>query len=179
LTQFRTKEGVAVKKIVLYLNLFIISISAISLLGITERARSEELAQANGNTSRVFIARQRSDFKDALLKNITEQLDAQSVSYEVADISALKKMNDAGYEAVVIIQYVKAGRINSNVRRYLDRTEHMDGVVLVTTSGSGNAKTDKWNIDTISSASEMSELDKITRTVLSRLEALLNVRFAT
>ena len=138
-----------------------------------------QLAQSNGDSARVFIATQSSKFKDALLANIMSSLDAQSVSYEVADVSALKKIDEKDYKAVVIIQYVKAGRINSNVRRYLDKTENMGEIVLVTTSGSGNPKTDTWDIDTISAASEMNDLDKITQTVLSRLERILNIHFAT
>jgi hypothetical protein len=131
------------------------------------------------NAARIFIAKQSSKFKDALLENITSHLDQQSVSYEVEDVSALKKLNEEEYEAIVIIQYVKAGRINGNVRRYLDKTEHMDMIVLVTTSGSGDPKTDAWDVDTISTASEMSDVDKIARTVLSRLERLLKIEFAT
>ena len=138
-----------------------------------------EYQLAQDNAARIFIAKQSSDFKDALLDTITSNLDENSVSYEVADISALKKFNEEEYEAIVIIQYVKAGRINGNVRRYLDKTEHMGKIVLVTTSGSGDPKTDAWDVDTISTASEMSDVDKIARTILLRLESLLKMEFAT
>lgn len=139
----------------------------------------KRIAQSNAHSARVFIARQSSEFKDALLENITSRLDAQSVSYKVADVSALKKIDEGNYEAVVIIQYVKAGRINGNVRRYLDKTENMGKIVLVTTSGSGNPRTDAWDIDTISAASEMNDLDKITRTVLAQLEDILHIHFSS
>ena len=56
---------------------------------------------------------------------------------------------------------------------YLDRN------VLVTTSGSGNPRTDAWDIDTISAASEMNDLDKITRTVLAQLEDILHIHFSS
>ena len=145
-----------------------------------EQSRADAEHQlAQDNAARVFIAKQSSKFKDALLENITSNLDEQSVSYQVEDISALKKFNEEEYEVIVIIQYVKAGRINGNVRRYLDKTEHMDKIVLVTTSGSGDPKTDAWDVDTISTASEMSDVEKIARTVLSRLERLLKIEFAT
>jgi len=134
---------------------------------------------AKDNAALVFIVKQSSKYKDALLENITSNLAEQSVSYEVADLSALKKLNAEEYNAIVIIQYVKAGRINGNVRRYLDKTEHMDKLVLVTTSGSGDSKTDAWDVDTISTASEMSDVDKIARAVLSKLEILLKIEFAT
>ena len=138
-----------------------------------------QLAQSDGIAARVFIAAQSSKFKDALLANITTSLDSQSVSYEVAEVSALKMIDEEDYNAVVIIQYVKAGRINSHVRRFLDRTQSMNKIVLVTTAGSGNPKTDAWDIDTITSASKMDELVEITEKVLSRLEALLKISLST
>jgi len=55
----------------------------------------------------------------------------------------------------------------------------MDKIVLVTTSGSGDPKTDAWEVDTISAASEMNDLDRITQTVLSKLERILKIEFAT
>jgi hypothetical protein len=170
-----------VKKIVLHLILYVSSIGTIAGIWTAERGQawSDGLVQTSGGAPQVFIARQRSEFKDALVSNITLRLDAQSIPYEVVDISSLKKLDEQDYKAVVIIQYVKAGRINGKVRRYLDTTADMDKVVLVTTSGSGNTMTGKWDIDTISSASEMSDIDKVTRTVLSRLEAILNVRLVT
>jgi hypothetical protein len=137
------------------------------------------LAQSNSEQAQVFIAHQSGKFKDALLENVTDVFDAQTVSYVVAEVSALKKIDEDEYDAVVIIQYVKAGRINSNVRRYLDKTKRMDRIVLVTTSGSGKVNTDAWDVDGISTASEMSDLDKITQKVLSRLEQILGVQLPT
>jgi hypothetical protein len=131
------------------------------------------VVQSDGDTPRIFIASESSDFKDALLKNIISALNARSLYYEVADVSALNKVDEEEWDAIIIIQRVKMGKINSRVRRYLDQTLYMDKLVLVTTAGSGDPKTEAWDIDTITSASKMNELGEITESVLLRLEMIL------
>jgi hypothetical protein len=131
------------------------------------------LVQSNDETPCIFIAYQSSDFKDALLENITSALNAQTLYYEVAGVSALNKIDEKEWDAIIIVQRVKMGKINSHVRRYLDGAQDMDKIVLVTTAGSGDPRTDAWDIDTITSASKMNELDEIVESVLSRLEMIL------
>lgn len=138
-----------------------------------------QLVQSGEGTPSILIASQDSDFKDAVVARITSTLDLLQLSYKVTDVSTLKKVDEDEWDAIVIVQTVKMGKINKHVRRYLDDALDLDKIVLVTTAGSGDPRTDAWDVDTITCASKMEELENILEQVLMRLEMIVGGSFST
>jgi hypothetical protein len=135
--------------------------------------RSGDSRAEDGNrTPKVLIAYQESDFKTAVVEGLESALQERAVYCEKASVSALRRVDDSEWDAIVIVQTVKMGSANGKVKKYLDGTSDLDKVVLVTTAGSGDWSADEWGIDCITSASKMEEMGDITAYVLQRLDTI-------
>lgn len=123
--------------------------------------------------SSVLIATQGSDFKEALVSYLIEHLREKSVYISVIDVSSLPEIDKNNWNAIVLINTVEIEKMQSDADNFLSELETYDGIILLTTSGSGDWKTEDYNIDSITSASEISEIDSLAEVILSRLESLL------
>jgi len=122
---------------------------------------------------RVLIASQKSEFKNAVVKHLEASLEERPVFYETVGISALGNVDEGEWDAIVIVQCVKMGTINGHVKSYLDRSQDLSKVVLITTCQAGDPKTDAWDVDSITSASKMDEVEPVIEGALSQLDVIL------
>lgn len=122
---------------------------------------------------KVLIASQGSDFKNAVVESLTQYLREKPVYVNVIDVTALAKVIEDEWDAVVLIHTTERWKLQPDVKAYLDRSEDLSKVVLLTTSGSGRWKTKDFNVDVITSASKMSEINSVLKKIISRL----NVHF--
>ena len=122
---------------------------------------------------RVLIARQKSDFKDTVVACLEKALRERRVFYETIGISALGNIDEGAWDVIVIVQCVKMGTINGHVKSYLDRSQDLSKVVLITTCGAGDPKTGAWDVDSITSASKMDEVEPVIEEALSQLEMII------
>ena len=122
---------------------------------------------------RVLIASQGSSFKDALVESLTTHLKADSVYIKVIDVTGLKDINEADWNAVVLIHTTEQWKMPPDVKACLDRAKDLGKVIVLTTSGSGEWKAKGYNVDIITSASKREELPVLTKEIISRLDSIL------
>jgi len=122
---------------------------------------------------KVLIASQGSDFKNAVVESLTQYLREKPVYTKVIDVTALAEVNEDEWDAVVLIHTTEKWKLQPDVKAYLDRAEDISKVVPLTTSGSGEWKTKDFNVDVITSASKMSEMNSVLGKIISRLNVLL------
>jgi hypothetical protein len=123
-------------------------------------------------TRKVLIASQGSDFKGAVVESLTTLLKERPVYLRVIDVTTLADVDESEWNAVVIIHTTERGRLQPDVKGYLDRVENLGKVVLVTTSGSGEWRTADYDIDVITSASRDSEIPSVLHSIASQLDAI-------
>ena len=88
-------------------------------------------------------------------------------------MTALGDINEADWHALVIINTTEAWRLQSEVKAFLDRSQHLGKIVLLSTSGDGTWKTKDYGIDALSSASRTGELSSLCSTIVARVEQIL------
>jgi hypothetical protein len=126
-----------------------------------------------GGEKRVLIVSQSSDFKNEVVGSLQEELDDSSINFTVKDISALRKVNEDEWDAIVIVHAVKMGRIKSSVKRYLDSVNDWEKVIVLTTYGSEDPVPGMYGIDSISAASEEEPVKPVIADLKARLKAIL------
>jgi len=122
---------------------------------------------------KVLIASQGSAFKKAVVESLTQYLREKPVYVNVIDVTALAEVIEDDWDAVVLIHTTERWTLQPDVKAYLDRPEDLSKVILLTTSGSGKWKTKDFNVDVITSASKMSEMNSVLRKIISRLNVIL------
>lgn len=121
---------------------------------------------------RVLIASQGSDFKNALVESLTAYLENKAY-VKVIDVTSLAEVNETEWDALVFINTTEQWKLWPDVDEYLAHTQDMGKVILVTTSGSGEWKTDKYGVESITSASRMEEMPTLLPKLHTRLDQLL------
>ncbi len=122
---------------------------------------------------KVLIASQGSDFKSALVEDLTTRLKAKSLYIKVIDVTSLKEIKEEDWNAVVLIHTTEQWKMPPDVKAYLDRAKDLSKVIILTTSGSGEWKAKDYNVDIITSASRKEELPGLIKEISSRLELIL------
>ncbi|KPK72752.1 hypothetical protein AMJ87_03825 [candidate division WOR_3 bacterium SM23_60] len=121
---------------------------------------------------RVLIASQGSSFKNTVVESLTTYLETKAY-VKVIDVTSLAEVNDDEWDALVFIHTTEQWKLWPDVDEFLARAQNMNKVVLVTTSGSGDWKTDKYDVESITSASRMDEMPTLLPTLYTKLDGLL------
>lgn len=121
---------------------------------------------------RVLIATQGSDFKNALVDGLLAHLREKDTYVRVIDVSALAIVDEAEWDAVVILHTWEYGEPPIAVRGYVEHAKNLDDVIVLGTSGSGTLKIK--GIDAISSASVMTGVSARVADITRRLDTLLD-----
>ena len=124
-------------------------------------------------SSKVLIATQGSAFKKQLVAEIIERLKQQSVYIRVIDVTALGGVNEADWNAIILINTCESGKMQADVNAYLERLKQPEKVILLTTSGSGDWKPANGRIDSISSASKKDQSAALATEIIQRINRLL------
>lgn len=126
--------------------------------------------------AKILIARQESDFKHAVTLQTKKLLKEQNLDVECVDIKTLKKKAIKDYDAIIIINAVRAWHLNIHSRQFYDKLEQLERekIIMVTT-----AKTD-WeakekDIDAMTVASEMNTVDELAETIFKKIILLLKL----
>jgi hypothetical protein len=136
-------------------------------------ARSVEIA-GSASGPNVLIATQGSKFKDAVTNGLLEQLHKQSAHVRVIDVTALPDINEADWDALVVIHTWEMRKPPVAVQTFIDRVQHRDKLVVLTTSGAGDFKLP--GVDALSTASKMTDVSARGDEVARRVDALLAAR---
>jgi hypothetical protein len=152
--------------------LFIIVFGIYLLLNIQGEAESFEVGSPELD-KKALIASQGSEFKNALVDSLTTHLKGKSLYIKVVDVSALGEVKEEEWNALILINTCQQYRLHPDVKKYLDNANNLSEVILVITSGSGEWKTDEYDVDIFTSASKMSELKPMVSSILTRIQTIL------
>lgn len=122
---------------------------------------------------RILIASQGSKFKNTLVEELSKYLEEKQVYLKIVDVTALEDVAESDWDAVILIHTTEMNKLQPDVKAYLDRVHDYSRVILITTSGPGDWKTDEYNVDIITSASKQEELPGLTEDVIKRLDLMI------
>jgi hypothetical protein len=122
---------------------------------------------------KMLVAYQGSAYKNTLVENLLNQLKDESIYIKLIDVDGLENIRLSDWDCVVIINTCERGTMNDSVKSFLKRADSLDRIILHTTSGGGVWKTKDFNIDTITGASDLEDIDKVTDDILKRIITIL------
>jgi hypothetical protein len=135
-----------------------------------EPARSYELPGA-ASAPKVLIATQGSEFKDAVVAGLVDHLKDRRASVKVIDVSALSRTNVDGWNAIVVIHTWELRKPPAAVKAFIERTGDRSKLIVLTTSGAGDFKTE--GVDAVSAASRMTDFYARVEEISARVDATL------
>lgn len=122
---------------------------------------------------RVLIATQKSEFKEAVVSRIAEELERDLCYVKVIDLKKLKKAPATDYDAVVIVTTCKAWRLTGGASKFVKAFPDKDKVVLLTTAGGEDWTPKKVEVDAITSASKEQKADPVAEDIVARVRRIL------
>jgi hypothetical protein len=122
---------------------------------------------------RVLIATQKSEFKEAVVSRIVEDLEKDLFYVKVIDIKKLRQEPATDYDAVVVINTCKAWRLTGGASKFVKEFPDKDKVVLLTTAGGEDWKPKKVEVDAITSASKEQKADPVAEDIVARVRKIL------
>ncbi|MBN2301995.1 MAG: hypothetical protein JXN60_05705 [Lentisphaerae bacterium] len=119
----------------------------------------------------VLIAAQQSDFKDAVVVRVVEELKKHNIETRIIKMAELKQHKAETYEAVVMIQSIWAWRLARPVRKFLKATpdDLRARLILVSTAANSDWRTKEKGLHAITSASKIDKTSKIADFVIARI----------
>jgi menaquinone-dependent protoporphyrinogen IX oxidase len=149
-----------------------IALSAYKILYSQKVAESFEVNRPDLK-DKVLIATQGSDFKNAIVAGIVENLKQKSLYIKVVDVSALPEIKSEEWKVIVLINTCEMSKLQPDVQQYLTRAKKLDNTLLLTTSGSGDWKPANSPIDTLTTASKKQNVNALVAQILGKLDVIL------
>lgn len=133
-------------------------------------------ATVDDGEPRVAVIVRKSEFKSRLVERITADY-GEKAQLTFMDIARLDDVNEDAFDALVVMGE-RMGFLLFNVkeRRFLRRLDHKEKLVLVMTAAAADWEWDRDDVDVISGASRLEDLDPIYEAVNERLDAILTHR---
>ena len=136
-------------------------------------ARTFEVPGA-ASAPRVLIASQGSEFKNAVVTDLANQLAARGTHVKVIDVSALRDIDETRWNAIVLVHTWEMGRPPAAVQEFVKRARDPRRLLALTTSGAGTFKLD--GVDAISTASVVADAPSRAAELLRQLDRLLTAK---
>lgn len=135
---------------------------------------SETIAISDGPI--VLVASRGSEFKKALVDQLCQSLATSGMAHRTVGVGDLKNIKTDNYHAVVVISACLAQGLDSDVDLFIGQQKKNATIIHVITSADGDWKPDAQDhdIDAISSASELTDVDAVVRNVIRKIKANLN-----
>jgi len=118
--------------------------------------------------SRVLIATQKSDFKQAVIQAIRDTLENNSSYIKVIDVKMLPYESTDGYQAVIILNECMAGRPDPRVESFIDEATEKEKLIVLITGRLDSWKPESPRVDAITSASVMTQATTIGQSLAER-----------
>ncbi|MBD3235535.1 MAG: hypothetical protein GF330_02390 [Candidatus Eisenbacteria bacterium] len=125
---------------------------------------------------RLLIASSQSELGQALHLELGERLRAYPAHVRFVGLEALENETAADYDAVVILNSCIAWGVDRNVGAFLDREREQEKLIVLTTSGDGDWRPggEAREFEAVTSASEISEIERVAGEILGHLDAILS-----
>lgn len=124
--------------------------------------------------AKVLIATQASAFKDSVVAGVVEHLGLRPAYVKVIDVSALSSVHEADWNAILVIHTWEMRQPQPDAKQFMERIGDHHKVIVLSTSGAGTLKLD--GVDTISSASVMTDVPRRVAEIDSRIDAILDAQ---
>jgi len=126
--------------------------------------------------SKLLIATQGSKFKNRLTQEVVAYYKMKEVYIKVIDISSLERINPINYDAILLVHTWAYWKPPTNVKLYIERhREHLDRMVILTTSGNGTSK--MKGVDAFTGESRIEGIPHYVSTITKKLDSLLGGNF--
>jgi hypothetical protein len=126
----------------------------------------------------VLIATQRSEFKEAVVSRIVEELEKDLCYVRVIDLKQLKREPATDYDAVVVMNTCKAWSMSRAASKFVKSFPDKERVVLLTTAGGEDWKPKGVEVDAITSASKEQKADPVADAIVVRVRKILSTDHA-
>lgn len=123
--------------------------------------------------TKVLIATQGSNFKDALVSGIVEKLKTKAVYMKVIDVTELSNMNEKEWNAVVVLSTCQSQSLQAEAMVYLQQVNALEKHVVLITSGAGDWKPQEVSFDSISAASKTANVAPLVARIITQIEGIL------
>jgi hypothetical protein len=135
-------------------------------------------AEERAGSASVLIATEKSEFKQAVVLDVTNRLASGSVSCRVVGLKELAGVSAADYKAVVILNEVWAWRLRGEVRAFMKKLspEQRNKIILVSTAGDAKWKTKEEGIHAMTSASTVPSQKKVADFIMAETANLLKAK---
>ena len=162
------------KKVVI--GIIIMAIAAFAFLSWYKYHYSMEVARtfevnSPALATRVLIATQGSDYKNAVVAGLVARLEPMPIYLRVIDVSTLPQINEADWNAIVLIHTWENLEAEAHSRQFVAGTKTLNKLIVLTTSGRGSYKIE--GINAITSASTMSDVPVKVAEIEARLKIVL------
>ena len=117
---------------------------------------------------RILIATQKSDFKQAVIREIRNTLENNYSYLKVIDVKKLPYESTTEYHAVIILNECMAGRPDPRVESFVDDAREKEKIIVLTTGRLDSWKPESPLVDAITSASVMSRATIIGQTLAEK-----------
>lgn len=122
---------------------------------------------------RVLIATQRSEFKEAVVSRIVEDLEKDLCYVKVIDLKRLADERAADFGAVVVVNTCKAWSLSRAASKFVKKFPDKGRVVLLTTAGGEEWKPKSVEVDAITSASKEHKADPVAEEIVGKVRKIL------
>ena len=122
-------------------------------------------------STHILIATQGSEFKNAVLDEMVKTLTVMEPYIKIIDVSLLEEIDYKDWDAICIMHTWEQWRAPKSVEQFVKRLPDQHDVVILTTSGTSDSK--MFEVDGITSASELTEVESVANQLVSRIKAAM------
>jgi hypothetical protein len=123
-------------------------------------------------STKVLIATQGSEFKDAVLNNVISDLENLEYYIKVIDINNLDNIDPIDWNAICVIHTWEMWKAPKSVESFMANSSTTGNVIVMTTSGSGYGQLD--GIDGLTSASVMTDVESISKQIVKSIKLVIS-----
>ena len=136
-----------------------------------ELAQNREL-NSPALATKVLVATQGSDFKNAIVTNIINFYKKDSVYIKIVDISQLQQIKFEGYNAIVILHTWEYGKPPLEVSQFISNNlNYKDSIIVFATSGEGNNKIE--GIDAMAGESILENASDVSDVIIEKINKII------
>jgi len=152
-------------------------LTALSGAGCASRVATRTIAPSNCE-GKLLIATIGTEFKKAVVAEVTKALSKRRVCIKVIDVENLESAAIGAYAAVVVISDYQFSHRDGDVRRFIEGLDarKKKKLVLLTTAGTPSRVDKVPEVDAITAASKPAEAAAVARRIVEKVRSLLALK---
>ena len=125
---------------------------------------------------KLLIANRESEFKNAVAKKVKQEIEKAEVTVELINIKLIKKKSIDEFDAVIIINEVRAWHLNRHTKSFLRKLNdsQREKVIMVSTAAT-DWKAKQKDIDAVTVASEVGNVNSVAKDIVKKVLTFLHL----